>query len=187
MFLEQICPGQVNPQPHAIDTFVWKSTRYIVRFLKLTFPSFLTLTLSCAVYACVHVCVFMRLCGKKVYATGSKVVIYADPAKLVQIVAVPLDEQTSVYDTYEPVTAVAGSRSTGQLAVACGTRIGVFEYQTNAGQAHPWCLRHIIQVSSPVACVDWSHQGHILAAGEELSIWTPTSDSSRWTKNWSAR
>lgn len=31
MFLEQICPGQVNPEPHAIDTFIWNSIRYIVR------------------------------------------------------------------------------------------------------------------------------------------------------------
>ncbi|CEP07241.1 hypothetical protein [Parasitella parasitica] len=30
MFLEQICPGQVNSQPQAIDTFVYKDDRFIV-------------------------------------------------------------------------------------------------------------------------------------------------------------
>lgn len=30
MFLEQICPGQVNSQPHAIHTFCYQEDRYIV-------------------------------------------------------------------------------------------------------------------------------------------------------------
>lgn len=32
MFLEQICPGQVNSHLHAIHTFIYKNDRYIVKF-----------------------------------------------------------------------------------------------------------------------------------------------------------
>lgn len=32
MFLEQICPGQVNSHPQAIHTFVYKNDRFIVSF-----------------------------------------------------------------------------------------------------------------------------------------------------------
>ncbi|KAI9258748.1 hypothetical protein BDA99DRAFT_100402 [Phascolomyces articulosus] len=89
MFLESICPGQVNPQPHAIEAFVWKSIRYII------------------------------------YATGSKVVIYADPAKLVQIIS---STTLANDDQRELVTAVAGCPRSGRLAFACGSQIGIFQY-----------------------------------------------------------
>lgn len=52
----------------------------------------------------------------KVYATGSKVVVYADPARLVQIVALPLDNETPDSDSLEPVTAVSGCMNSGQVS-----------------------------------------------------------------------
>ncbi|KAG1078408.1 hypothetical protein G6F42_024279 [Rhizopus arrhizus] len=79
MFLEQICPGQVNSQPQAIHTFVYKDDRFIV------------------------------------YATGSKVVVYADPDHLVQIIAASSIFQQQEQEQYlEPVTSVAGNSNTGQ-------------------------------------------------------------------------
>jgi hypothetical protein len=40
MFLEQICPGQVNSHPQAIHTFVYKSDRFIVKKKNETFFEF---------------------------------------------------------------------------------------------------------------------------------------------------
>ncbi|KAI9015823.1 hypothetical protein CLU79DRAFT_764839 [Phycomyces nitens] len=92
MFLEQICPGQVNPQFHCIHTFVWREERYIV------------------------------------FATGSKVVIYADPDVLVQIIPVPF-EQSEEDRHLETIAAVSGNSRTGRLAVAYRNHICFFRSQ----------------------------------------------------------
>ncbi|KAI8144675.1 hypothetical protein BJV82DRAFT_55655 [Fennellomyces sp. T-0311] len=133
MFLENICPGQVNPQPHAIESFVWKSIRYII------------------------------------YATGSKVVIYADPAKLVQIISAATSPND---DKQQVVTAVAGCPRTGRLALSYETYISIYQY-TDAKDLHQWHLDTVIDAKTRVNCLDWSKDGHLLAAGEEISIWVP--------------
>ncbi|KAI8369424.1 uncharacterized protein BYT42DRAFT_109736 [Radiomyces spectabilis] len=96
MFLEQICPGQLNSSLHAIHTFIWEDDRLII------------------------------------YASGDKVVIYADPNKPIQVLTYPTGLKDDTNPLAESVAAVAGNSSTGQIAVAYGSVIGIYGYSKTA-------------------------------------------------------
>ncbi|KAL0097480.1 RAVE protein 1 C terminal-domain-containing protein [Phycomyces blakesleeanus] len=153
MFLEQICPGQVNPQFHCIHTFTWRDERYIV------------------------------------YATGSKVVIYADPDVLVQIIPVPF-EQTEEESHLETITAVSGNSRTGKLAVAYQKHICFFRSQEQKDDKKQsiWEIETVLSTKSQVTCLDWSVNDLLLTAGSELAIWKNTSsDTDPWKIQWTTR
>ncbi|GAA5804339.1 hypothetical protein HPULCUR_009827 [Helicostylum pulchrum] len=134
MFLEQICPGQVNTHLHAIHTFIYKNEQFIV------------------------------------YATGSKVVIYADPDNLVQIIAAStLFHQQ---DILEPVTAVSGNNKTGQIALSYHNQIAVLK--PCDGNEHRWELDTVLDTSYVITCLDWSVNNLLLSAGKEILLWDNT-------------
>ncbi|KAL7308090.1 regulator of (H+)-ATPase in vacuolar membrane, variant 3 [Mucor circinelloides] len=144
MFLEQICPGQVNSQPQAIHTFAYKDDRFIV------------------------------------YATGSKVVVYADPDHLVQIIAASSIFQQQEQEQYlEPVTSVAGNSNTGQIAIAYRTQIAVFKPYQRQEQI-VWELEAVLDTSLAIACLDWSIHNVLLSAGKEIKLWKYDDNDGTW-------
>ncbi|KAI9347507.1 hypothetical protein BD770DRAFT_168541 [Pilaira anomala] len=122
MFLEQICPGQVNSHLQAIHTFIYKNERFIV------------------------------------YATGSKVVIYADPDNLVQIIAA--SSLFEPQDILEPVTAVSGNNRTGQIALAYHNQIGILK--PCDGNEHRWELDTVLNTTQVITCLDWSVNSKVI-------------------------
>ncbi|KAI8640796.1 RAVE protein 1 C terminal-domain-containing protein [Parasitella parasitica] len=153
MFLEQICPGQVNSQPQAIHTFVYKEDRFIV------------------------------------YATGSKVVIYADPDNLVQIIAASSifkrqqqqqqQQQQQEQEHFEPVNAVAGNSNTGQIAISYYAQVAVLKPCQRQEQIG-WEFEALLDTSLVVTCLDWSIQNILLSAGKEIKLWKFDENESTW-------
>ncbi|KAG2213642.1 hypothetical protein INT46_000817 [Mucor plumbeus] len=146
MFLEQICPGQVNSHPQAIHTFVYNNDRFIV------------------------------------YATGSKVVIYADPDNLVQIITASSifeQEQQQKQEHFEPVTAVAGNSNTGQIAISYCTKVAVLRPCQRQEQIG-WEFESLLDTSLLITCLDWSINNVLLSAGKEIRLWKFEENENTW-------
>ncbi|KAG0842100.1 hypothetical protein G6F19_001183 [Rhizopus arrhizus] len=144
MFLEQICPGQVNPVHQAIHAFIYNNDRFIV------------------------------------YATGSKIVIYADPNKLVQIITA-----SSVFSLQTPVlesiSSVSGNSLTGKIAISYKNQIAILY----PSQHYQWALEKVIDSKSEsIHCLDWSQNNELLCVGSMLTIWEYQEE---WKNKWNRK
>ncbi|KAI8330852.1 RAVE protein 1 C terminal-domain-containing protein [Chlamydoabsidia padenii] len=143
MLLEQICPGQVNPDPQSIHVFVCNDMRYIA------------------------------------YASGDKVVLYADPNIFIQILSV---QQCPTATESNSVVAITSHAQTNQLAVAYGHSVELFLHDP---ETQKWKKDSIIDTKNKVTCLDWSIDGQLLVAGEKLMIWEK--ENSVWKQAWSIK
>ncbi|ORY97295.1 RAVE protein 1 C terminal-domain-containing protein, partial [Syncephalastrum racemosum] len=145
MYLEQICPGQVNPSPHALHFILYDNVRYTL------------------------------------YASGSQLVIHAEPNILIQII-----ELTTTDKSASAITAVGGSSTSGQLAAAHGTHVTILKpYADKKNGRHVrWEIAKVIDMGLTMTCLDWSKEDHLLMADKKLSMWKQDAQGD-WKEIWS--
>ncbi|RCH95795.1 regulator of (H+)-ATPase in vacuolar membrane, partial [Rhizopus azygosporus] len=110
-----------------------------------------------------------------VYATGSKIVIYADPNRLVQIITASsvFNLQTPVM---EPITAVSGSSFTGKIAISYKNQIAIMKPNQN----DHWTVECAFETElETIHCLDWNE---LLSVGDMILLWSYQEES--WDLTW---
>ncbi|KAI8370278.1 hypothetical protein BD560DRAFT_121555 [Blakeslea trispora] len=112
-----------------------------------------------------------------IYATGSKIVIYADPNKLIQTVVA--ENLFALSKETESITSVAGNSATGQIALSYHSQVAILKPEKDKEQIK-WHLESVLETSFTVNCLDWSVHNILLVAGIDIVLWKYDQDTSNW-------